>query len=105
MNNKIRYMSMICLILFFWIIYPYKWIKQAIFNHRKEKAIQEAKDLSFEKGHKFFVVQNGMKFLVGDKKYFRKMNTKYKKRIKGTQLFFDYREAIIFTANEKIANN
>lgn len=105
MNRKIAYTSFICLIFFCWIIYPYKWIKQAVFNKRKEKAIQKAKDLSLEKGHKFFVVQNRMKFLVGDKKYFRGINTKYKKRIKGPQLFFDYREAIIFTANERIANS
>jgi len=105
MNRKIAYTSLICLILFFWIIYPYKWIKQAVFNLRKEKAIQQAKELSFEKGHKFFVVQNGIKFIVGDKKYFRTMNTKYKKSVKGTSIFFDYREAIIFTANERITNS
>lgn len=104
-NRKISYLSFICLVLFCWIIYPYKWIKKAVFYHRKGKAINKAKDLSYNKGHKFFVVQNGMKFIVGDRNYFRGMNTKYKKKIKGSQLSFDYRDAIIFTANERVANS
>ncbi len=104
-NRKIAYTSFILLVLFCWIIYPYKWIKQAVFNHRKEKAIQKAKELNILWGRTFYVVQNGMSFFVGDRAYFRRKKIKWNKRLRNLGVETDYRKAIIFTTNERIINS
>lgn len=105
MNRKIAYTSLIFLILFFWIIYPYKWIKQYVFKHKKEKAIQKAKDLNAHWNRTFYVVQNGMDFFVGDRSHFRQKKIKWNKRLRKLRVETDYKKAIVYTANERIANN
>lgn len=105
MNRKIAYTSIVLLILFCWIVYPYKWIKRSVFDHRKEKAIRKAKDLNKYWDRTFYVVQNGMNFFVGDRAYFRQKKIKWNKRLRRLGVETDYRKAIIFTANERITNS
>lgn len=98
-------MSIVCLISFFWIIYPYKWIKRHVFNSRKGKAIQMAKDLNANWNRTFYVVQNGMNFFVGDRSYFRRKKIKWNKQLRNLGVETDYKKAIVFTANERITNS
>jgi hypothetical protein len=105
MNKKIAYTSLVLLVLFCWIVYPYKWIKKSVFNHRKGKAIRKAKYLNMRWGRTFYVVQNGMNFFVGDRTYFRRKKIKWNKRLRNLGVETDYRKAIIFTANERITNS
>lgn len=105
MNREITYISLILLVFFCWIIYPYKWIKKAVFNSRKKKAIKKATDLNILWGRTFYVVQNGMNFFVGDRAYFRRKKIKWNKRLKNIGVGTDYKNAIVFTANERITNS
>ena len=64
----IKVISYICVILFCWIVYPYKWIDKALFNYRKAKAIAKAN----KSGKKEYVVQVGKSFLTGTKEDFKR---------------------------------
>lgn len=79
----------------FWIIRVYKVKK---FDKRKAKAIRDADKLHSDCNRNAYVVQNGVKFVVGTREQLRKLNTQGRKMVKGTYMKFDYRKAIIYTA-------
>lgn len=88
--------------LIYWLLFPVLWpakkIKQFVFETRKANRIREAELLANETGHKAFVIQNGTKFFVSQRKDLRKLNTKKSKKLKGTGGFVEYRKAIIYEA-------
>ena len=90
-------LAQLCVILFAWIIYPYKWIKKLIFRIKKENAIKEADALSKELNKAVYVVQDHEKFYVGTRTQFREGN-KDAKRCLPDWLRYDYRHAVIYKA-------
>lgn len=99
--NAIKIIKWLSLVIFF-IFYNKKWReKRRIakkFKADKESAIKEANRIQWETGKRAFVVQNGTKFIVSTRSDLRGMNSKYRGKVKGTGLTFDYRTAIIYTA-------
>lgn len=97
-NNKlIHALSLIAVVLFCWVIYPYKWIRKALFRVRKRNAVREADQLCRETGKAAYVVQAGTQFYVGSRAQFREWNTKARKG-KRRFLDIDYRHALIYKA-------
>ena len=98
---KIRlflYLSYLFYWLFFPILWPVKKIKQFNFQTRKVNRIREAELLANQTGKKAFVIQNGTKFIVSQRKDLRQLNTKKSKKLKGTGGFVEYRKAIVYEA-------
>lgn len=97
--TRIHIVSIILLVLFFWIIYPYKWIKKLSFEVRKANTIRQAEQLSVNENKQVYVVQYRMRFKVGLRSDFRKANSKVRreleKEMKGF-LDYDYRNGIIY---------
>ena len=87
--------SMFVTVLCCWAIFPYKWVRKAVFRHRKANAMYECRHRATECGHRYYVVQNGMRVYVGERRNFREWNRKNKKALR---LFanFDYRNALIY---------
>lgn len=99
---RFKILSIIVTILFAWIIFPYKWIRNYAFRLRKDNAISECIVKASENGCRYYVVQNGKKFHVGTRAEFRRWNTKNNRKVK--KMFdFDYRNSIVyhFDANGK----
>ncbi len=91
----IKVVSYIILVLFCWVIYPYKWIRWIAFYVRRYLAIRTADEMHNLTGRRYFVIQNGRKFIVRDKRSARKKDVKIKKKIP-SYLDWDYRNAIIY---------
>lgn len=89
-----RLLSWIVTILFCWVIFPYKWIKRALFEAKKANAIREADLLSIETNKQAYVVQYKTDFIVGLRDDFRRKDSKIRRKIDGF-LNWDYRNAII----------
>lgn len=92
-------LSILLLVLFFWVIYPVKWIKRLIFEVRKSNAIREAEDLSLKHNKQAYVVQYKMKFAVGLRSQFRQQNSKVRRKLADEMngyLDYDYRNAIVY---------
>lgn len=96
--KTIRAITIAIYFLFYPVFWTVKAIKKFSFETRKAKAIREAELLHSEKGKHIYVVQNGQRFVWGTREKLRELNTKKKKKVKGTGLIFDYRKAIIYTA-------
>lgn len=75
-----------------------------MFNRDCKEAIDKAIKLNKVNGRNYYVIQNGRSFIVGDRKVLRSLNTHGKKILEKYKVGadFDYRRAIIFTANEKV---
>lgn len=88
-------LSFILVVLFCWVIYPYKWARALTFRLRKEKAIREADLMCHETGKAAYVVQDGVRFYVNNRQQFRDWN---KQARKGRRRFLDidYRHAVIY---------
>lgn len=87
--------SIIVTVLFFWVIYPYKWVRNYRFKKRKDNAITECIVKAQDNGCRYFVVQNGREFYVGTRHDFRLWNTRNKKKMMPV-MNFDYRNSIIY---------
>ena len=87
--------SIIITILFAWVIFPYKWIRNYAFSLRKEDAIRECIVKAIENGCRYYVVQNGNNFHVGTRAELRMWNGKNKRKFMPV-LNIDYRNAIIY---------
>ena len=96
-NRVIHALSLIAVVLFCWVIYPYKWICKALFSVRKRNAVREADQLCRETGKAAYVVQAGTQFYVGNRAQFREWNSKARKG-KRRFLDIDYRHALIYKA-------
>jgi len=96
-NRVIHALSLIAVVLFCWVIYPYKWIRKALFRVRKRNAVREADQLCRETGKAAYVVQAGTQFYVGNRAQFREWNNKARKG-KRRFLDIDYRHALIYKA-------
>ncbi len=87
--------SIIITVLFAWVIFPYKWIRNYKFKIRKKDAIRQCEEKAIINGCRCFVVQNGKEFHVGTRAEFRRWNTKNNRKVK--KMFdFDYRNSIIY---------
>lgn len=91
--NKI--IAYIVTILFFWVIYPYRFIVKMIFEIKKANAIKQADELCKQTNKQVYVVQYNKDFVVGLKREFRHKDLKIRKKIDGF-LDWDYRNAIIY---------
>ena len=89
-----KVISWFFIVLFFWIIYPYKWANLAIFNIRKANAIRKAETMTAETGKQVYVVQYKTTFITGLRSDFRRRDSKIRRKIDGF-LDWDYRNAII----------
>ena len=90
-----KVLSYSIVILFCWIIFPYKWVMKFIFESNKAKAIRRCDDLSLKYNKQAYVVQNGREFYVGLRSEFRQTNSKVRRKL-AKYLKFDYRNAIIY---------
>ena len=89
--------TIVTLILFCWVIYPYKWIRKLIYHIRKAHYCRRAADLSTRSAGKVvFVIQHLDKFYYGTRKSLRNNDKNITKRFfEGKPLECDYRNAII----------
>lgn len=94
----VNWLSLAIYFMFFPVFWIAKRIRSLVFNIKRVKAIREADQLHAESGKHVFVVQNGTKFIVALRSGLRGMNSKYKRKVDGTGLTFDYRKAVIYTA-------
>lgn len=101
MNKLLKTCTIIMLVLFCWIIYPVKWIKKMKFVYDRKNAIGRANVLHQYTGKKYHVMQNGRSFYVGSRIMLRSINIEGKKALKYTGCKFDYRNAIIYSTNER----
>lgn len=110
MNNKTRnaithlllhYLALACTILFCWVIYPYKWLKRLILKIRIYQAKREADYQCAQTNKAVYVIQDGMKVSVSNRKTARAINTSVNKKLakkKAAYLDWDYRYGIIYVA-------
>ena len=92
----IKVLSYIFLVLFCWIVYPYKWIDKAIFDHRKAKAIAKAN----KSGRKEYVIQIGKHFISGTKEDMDRIKKNSCKNLGLKRIhynLFDWKSAVIYT--------
>lgn len=97
----IKLISTIIVILFCWVIYPYKWIKHAIFINRKSNAIKQADKRQKKESKKVLVVQIGNQFIVGVRDELKRIDKKAFKILRlnrNEQFIWDYRNSIIYEA-------
>jgi hypothetical protein len=97
----IKLLSTFIVVLFCWVIFPYKWIKHAIFINRKNKAIKQADKRQKTEGKKVLVVQIGDKFIVGIRDELKRIDKKAYKLLhlnRDEQFIWDYRNSIIYEA-------
>jgi len=90
-----KVLTWVFMILFCWIIFPYKWIKRGLFETRKAYAIRDAELLSKKTNKQVYVVQYKTNFIVGLRNEFRQKDSKIRRKIDG-YLDWDYRNAIIY---------
>lgn len=78
----IKLISSAIVVLFFWMIYPYKWIRYAKFLIDKRNAIIKADVMAADTKKAVYVVQYGRKFHVGLRSNFRSKNSKIVSHLK-----------------------
>ena len=88
--------STLFVVLFCWVIYPYKWIRLLVHNIRKANACREACHVSTQCGDVVFVIQHFDKFYCGTRKQLRMNDMNITKKVLNDKpLQCDYRNAII----------
>ena len=88
-------------VLFFWAIYPYKWIRRLVWYARREQAKSEALYRAKNEGKAMYVIQNKMRFKVTSRAEARRSNTKIRKSLDDKHqgyVKWDYRNGLIFIA-------
>lgn len=89
------------IILFCWVIYPYKWIKAYTFKRRLNKAIKKADARQKTTPCKVLVVQFKGEFIVGIPSELKKIDNLVRKRNNIPRKYkkvWDYRNAIVYSA-------
>lgn len=97
----IKTISTIIVILFCWIIYPYKWIRHFQFVNRKSKAIRQAKELQKTTDKKVMVIQIGSIFKIGvntELKRYDKLARKILRVKRCDNFIWNYKNAVIYSA-------
>jgi len=97
----IKLTAQLIVILFCWIIYPYKWIKHYLFIRKKKIAIKKADERQKTSNSKIMVVQLGNYFKVGTKTELKSMDKLARKILKikrSDKWIWDYRNSIIYSA-------
>lgn len=100
----IKALTYVILILFCWIIYPYKWITKAVFLTRMNNAKKKANKRALQVSDTVYVVQWGKRFFVGVRSEMKKMDKKAAKMLKLTvreAQMWDYRNCIIYKTKAK----
>lgn len=90
--------STLFVVLFCWVIYPYKWTRLLVHNIRKANVCRQACHASTQCGDVVFVIQHGKEFYYGTRKTLRNHNKKASKKIQSEYsplLECDYRNAIV----------
>ena len=96
--------------LFIWAIWPASRIKRLLFEARKADAIQDAIADYQHTGITQYVVQVGRRFIVADRASLRKWNRSNNEKLGlpqtcynkiGKRINFDYRNAIVYTADAR----
>ena len=93
--------AQIIVILFCWIIYPYKWIRHFAFISKKKKAIKKADKLQKNSCKKIMVCQIGSIFKVGTKTDLKRMDKLARKILKikrADSWIWNYKKALIYSA-------
>lgn len=99
MSSKL--VAQLIVILFCWIIYPYKWVMHFAFISRRNKAIKEADKRQKTSSKKIMVCQIQSYFKVGTKdelKRYDKLARKLLKVKRADNWIWDYRNAVIYSA-------
>lgn len=97
----IKLLSTIIVILFCWLIFPYKWIRHFQFVNRKSKAIRQANKLQKTTDKKVMVIQIGSIFKVGvntELKRYDKLARKILKVKRCDSFIWNYKNAVIYSA-------
>ena len=97
----IKALSTVIVILFCWVIFPYKWIKHAIFVNRKSKAIRQANKRQLTTAKKVMVCQIGSHFIVGVNDELKRINKRGRKLLKlnkNEEFIWNYKNSLIYTA-------
>lgn len=87
------------LILFWWVIYPYKWINAGIAKLRNLHALTQAKELCHDINKAVYVCRDGHKIYVNTRENLRRANTKNRKKLSDSHrgyLDWDYRYALVY---------
>lgn len=98
-HNAVYWASVILTCLFAWVIFPYKWIRLALFRRKKNKAIKQARKQSKSTNAIVYVVQWHDYFFVGKRNELRQIiNQHYAKRVHqrvSRNLDVDFRNAVV----------
>lgn len=89
------------IVLFFWAIYPYKWMRWLVWYARKDQAIAEARYRARTEGKAQYVIQNKMRFEVRSRAEARRIDTKIHRNLKEryqSHIRWDYRNGLVFVA-------
>jgi hypothetical protein len=93
--------AQLVVILFCWIIYPYKLVKHFAFIRKKNKAIKQADKLQKTTDKKIMVVQLGSIFKVGTNTELKRMDKLARTILKikrADNWIWDYKKALIYSA-------
>lgn len=97
----IKLTANIIVILFCWVIYPYKWAKHIAFIMRKRKAIKQADERQKTSNDTVYVVQILDTFHIGIKSEMKKLDKKARKILglkRVDNFIWDYRRSVIYKA-------
>lgn len=92
------------LILFCWVIYPYKWISKGVAWLRDRKAMYDADVMCKRLNKAVYVCRDGHKIYVDVRNRLRITNTANRKKLEKMHsgfLDWDYRHAVIYKADPK----
>lgn len=95
----IKTLSYLILILFCWIIYPYKWGVKLSFLRSKHKAVIKAEKMYSALNKTVYVVQWGKTFYVGVRSQCRKLDRAAAKHLGLTHQehkLWDYRNCVVY---------
>ena len=97
----IKALSTLIVILFCWLIFPYKWIRHAVFVNRKNKAIKQADKRQLTTNKKVMVIQIGNRFIVGINDELKRINKRGRKLLKlnkNEDFIWNYKNSLIYSA-------
>lgn len=94
-------LSYVGVVLFAPFIFQYKWIRNAVINVRRLRAISDANDIAARTHKNAYVIQDGTHFKATTRRAARytsnKVQSKLEKRHAGF-LDYDYRNGVVYTA-------
>jgi hypothetical protein len=99
-HNAMYWTSVVLTVLFAWVIFPIKWLRQLRFNIRKRSALHKAQRQSKHTRLSIYVCQWGDNFFVGTRKQLRlfvdKIGNKAVRRYTNSHMYdVDFRKSVI----------